>query len=131
MDKLANRKRCLECKYYSHNECPLMVGADTFQIEKCILEFDAIKAIEEDTLDHFVFFSNPRLYLAYLGFKDKENYPKVGQKVLTLTGGFHTSYSGKFITVIGEDDIQLFLTDGIYEFCVVKDGWWKQLFIIE
>lgn len=97
MDKLSNRKRCLKCQYYGRNVCPLMAGADTFKIDKCILEYDTIKDIKENSLDYFVFYNNPVEYLSYLGFKEKDNYPVPGQKVLTLTAGFSSSYSGKFV----------------------------------
>lgn len=130
MGKLENRKRCLQCRYYSSNVCPLMAGADVFQIDKCILEYEKIKAIQEESLDSFIFYNNSREYLSYLGYREKENYPKVGQTVLTLTSGFSSYYSGKFIKVDSEDDIQLFLSDSVGKYCVGKDEWWEKLFKI-
>ena len=88
MDRKENRRRCIQCKYYGRNVCPLMADADVFQIEKCILEYEEIKSLREGTLDHFVFWRNPIEYLSYLGYKDKDNCPVVGETVLTLTGGF-------------------------------------------
>ena len=73
MGEFENRQRCLRCKYYSRNVCPLMAEADVFKINKCILEYDEIKSIKENSLDNFVFYNNPIEYLSYLGFKDKEN----------------------------------------------------------
>ena len=128
MGKSENRKRCLQCKYYGHNVCPLMADADVFKINKCILEYDAIKSIRENSLDHFVFYNNPVEYLSYLGYVDKESYPEPGQMVLTLTGGFGTYYSGRFLNVDSEDEYQIFLTDGSHRYCVAKDIWWKKLF---
>lgn len=55
MNKILNRKRCLKCGYYGGNVCPLMGGADVFQIEKCILEYKDIKSLKDGTLDYFVF----------------------------------------------------------------------------
>lgn len=130
MGKFENRKRCLQCRYYTSNICPLMVGADTFKIDRCILEYEDIKAIKEGSLDSFVFYNNPREYLSYLGYKEKENYPRAGQTVLTLTSGFNSCYSGKFIKVDSEDDIQIFLSDSVGKYCVSKDEWWKKLFKI-
>ena len=128
MGKLENRKRCLQCRYYSSNVCPLMAGADVFLIDKCILEYEEIKTIQEDSLDNFIFYNNPREYLSYLGYKEKENYPKEGQTVLALTSGFNSRYSGKFIKVDSEDDKQLFLSDSVGKYCVSKAEWWKELF---
>ena len=133
MDKRTNnRKRCLECKYYGCNVCPLMAGADVFEINKCILEYDAIKKIPKNSLDEFVFYNNPIMYFAYLGYIDKENYPGPGEEVITLSIGFSSSYTGKFLVVTREDDNQIFLQDKYgKEYCVVKSAWWKKLFKIE
>lgn len=131
MDKLSNRKRCLKCQYYGCNVCPLMAGADTFKIDKCILEYDTIKDIKENSLDYFVFYNNPVEYLSYLGFKEKDNYPVPGQKVLTLTAGFSSSYSGKFVQVDSEDEVQIFLSDANGEYAVSKTEWWKKLFKLD
>lgn len=130
MGRLENRKRCLRCKYYGANICPLMAGADVFQIDKCILDYEKIKTIKEGSLDSFIFYSNPTEYLSYLGYIEKENYPQIGQTVLTLTSGFSSYYSGKFIKVDSEDDIQIFLSDSVGKYCVGKDEWWKKLFKI-
>lgn len=131
MGKIENRQRCLKCKYYGRNVCPLMAGADVFQIDKCILDYKAIKSIKENSLDSFIFYSNPAEYLSYLSFKDKEHYPKVGSTVLTLTGGFSSVYSGKFLTVDSEDNIQIFLHDNYGQYCVAKADWWRKLFKIQ
>lgn len=131
MERIDNRKRCLKCKYYRANTCPLLADADVFKIDKCILEYETIKAIKDDSLDAFIFYGNPIEYLQYLGYKEKENYPKQGDVVLTLTSGFHSSHSGKFITVNSEDDNQIFLSDNVGQYCVSKAEWWKKLFKIE
>lgn len=131
VDEIKNRKRCLQCKHYGMNVCPLMADADVFKIDKCILEYDKIKSIKEGTLDWFVFLSNPKLYLSYIGYMDKENYPKIGETVLTLTSGFSSRYSGKFLHVASEDSIQIFLEDSAGEYCVSKESWWKRLFKVE
>lgn len=128
MNGIGDRKKCLRCKYYDANICPLMAGADTFQIDKCILEYEEIKNIKEDSLDGFVFYSTPITYLSYLGYKEKENYPQAGQTVLTLTGGFGSRYPGKFIKVDFEDDSQIYLIDDDGKYCVSKDKWWEKLF---
>lgn len=130
MGRLENRRRCLKCMYYGHNVCPLMAGADVFQIDKCILEYEEIKAIRDGSLDSFIFYRNPAEYLSYLGYREKEKYPQVGQTVLTLTSGFRSCYSGKFVKVDSEDDIQIFLSDYAGKYCVCKDEWWKKLFKI-
>lgn len=108
-----------------------MGGADVFQIENCILEREEIKSLKEGTLDYFVFWSDPLLYLSYLGYKEKAEYPKVGQTVLTLTGGFSSLNPGKFLHIDSEDDIQLFLSDEDGNYVVSKDVWWKKLFKLQ
>ena len=77
-------ERCLKCRYHSIYGCSLMGDALETHIEKCILDYDAIKAITSGSLDEYIFFRNPLEYLSWLGYKDKENYPKPGQMVLTL-----------------------------------------------
>ena len=131
MDRISNRRRCLKCEYYKRNVCPLMGGADVFQIENCIFENKDIKSLKEGTLDYFVFWNNPSEYLSYLGYKEKEIYPKTGQKVLTLTGGFSSLNPGKFLYIDSEDDIQLFLSDADGHYVVSKDEWWKKLFKLQ
>lgn len=133
---LENRKRCLQCKYYGCNMCPLLANADVFKIDKCILEYDVIKSIRPGTLDHFLFRRNAIEYLSYLGWRDKENYPKIGEKVITLTSGFSSVYPGKFLVVVSEDSHQLFLEDvnklpGAHQYCVLKEVWYDKLFKIE
>ena len=108
-----------------------MGGADVFGIEKCILEHKDIKSLKEGTLDHFVFWTEPLMYLSYLGYKEKENYPQVGETVLTLTGGFSCFNPGKFLHVDSEDNIQLFLSDEYGKYAVSKNAWWKKLFKLE
>ena len=69
--------------------------------------------------------------MSYLGFKEKENYPKPGETVLTLNGGFSSYDSGKFLKVDSEDDKQIFLSDNVWKYCVSKIEWWKKLFKID
>lgn len=130
MNELENKKRCLQCKYCQINTCFLLANANISKINKCILECEEIKSIQENSLDHFIFYNNPMEYLSYLGYKDKENYPKPGQTVITLTGGFGSYNYGKILTVHSEDDIQIFLSDNFGEYCVQKSKWWRKLFKI-
>lgn len=131
-----NRKRCIACKYYGCNVCPLMADASTGCIDRCILDYDIIKAIQPRSLDEFIFHKNSIEYLQYIGKKDADNYPKKGELCLTLTAGFSSAYSGKFVQVIDEDDIQIFLTDADVgegarkdaKYCVEKKDWYMRLF---
>ena len=133
--ELKNRKRCLACKYYGCNVCPRLADADTFQIDKCIIDYDTIKLIAPGSLDEFIFERNPKEYLSFLGYKEKENYPKVGQLCITLKSGFSSTHSGKFVRVIKEDDIQIFLEDAFSnkprQYCVEKRNWYELLFKAE
>jgi hypothetical protein len=121
--------RCRNCKYYGCNECTLLARASIDQIDTCILDWNLIKAIEPNSLDEFVFFNNPIQYLQYLGYREKENYPKAGDTVLTLSAGFSTSRTGKFLTVDGSDDYQIFLSEGgKRKYSVQKERWYLKLF---
>ena len=135
--KMQNRKRCIACKYYGVNRCPLLADASVSEIDKCILEYDSIKSIKSGSLDEFIYYNltTSKHYLSYLGWKDKENYPKVGETVATLRNGFGSLYSGKFLKVIEENDVQLFLCDlhssgEERQYGVTKEDWYKSLFKI-
>lgn len=84
-----NRKRCLACKYYGMNACPLMGDADVFQIDNCILEHHMVKRLEEGSAEWFMFYSNPTLFLMYINYKRKDKLPSIGSKVVTLRNGFN------------------------------------------
>lgn len=138
--RLRNRKRCLNCKYYGRNVCPLMAEADVFKIDNCILENDEIKAIKKDSLDEFIFFKNPIEYLSYLMYKRKDKLPEVGQTVITLKSGFSSYYSGKFLKVVRVEELNpnfyqinlndLFDEDDEEKYGVTSDDWYNQIFIL-
>ena len=124
--RLQNRKRCLNCEHYGLNTCPLFANADVFAIDKCILEYDEVKNIKKDSIEEFVFWNSPTTYLQFLG---KGKSLNVGDKVITLRGGFGSFDSGKFLTITDlEDDKYYFATDGKYDYCINKDKWYAQVF---
>ena len=128
---------CSECKYNRRCTCSLLnyvrIPQLTEYTDKCILDYEDIKSIHEGSLDYFIFSNNPKKYLSYLGYKDKENYPKSGDIVLALSGSFEYN---KLLRVHSEDGIQIFLSDidnehyleEEAEYCVEKDVWWNYLF---
>lgn len=136
--RLRNRRRCLTCEFYGKNICPLMVGADVFQIDNCILNKKEIKELPKDSLDEFIFYKNPLEYLSYLMYKRKDILPEVGQVVITLSAGFSSYYSGKFLKVtslrkLNSDLYEINLVDcndETKEFSVYSDEWYKRLFIL-
>lgn len=119
---------CHECEYNKRCTCSLLNYVRVSRLmeytNKCILDYKDIKSIQEGSLDYFIFSDNSKKYLSYLGYKDKENYPKSGDIVLALNG---FSYA-KLLKVDSEDDVQIFLSDEDGEYCVEKDGWWNYLF---
>ena len=72
MGKIENRQRCLKCKYYGRNVCPLMAGADVFQIDKCILDYKAIKSIEDMILSNYYNVVNLKNYSKFLDEAEHE-----------------------------------------------------------
>ena len=125
-------ERCLKCRYHSIYGCSLMGDALETHIEKCILDYDAIKAITSGSLDEYIFFRNPLEYLSWLGYKDKENYPKPGQMVLTLTMGFGSRNPGEILTVDSCLKIEIVLIDcNGHKYAVEKSKWWDKLFKLE
>jgi hypothetical protein len=126
-----NRKRCLNCKYYGCNVCPLMANGDVFQIDNCILENEQVKHLKEGTAEWFMFKYNPHLFLGYLNFQRKDKLPKVGSKVVTLRSGFG-GYAGvtRYVKKITEKYIELVDHDeeGIYISNI--DKWYNDFFEI-
>ncbi len=123
--RLQNRKRCLACKYYLMNRCPIMAEADVFSIDKCILEYDEVKSIQPNSMEEFIFNNHPIIFLQWSG---KGKSLKVGDKVITLRGGFGTIYSGKFLTVTKIDNYHYHFKDGKHDYCIPKDEWYMALF---
>lgn len=122
--------KCLSCPHYKYHECRLMAGTDSAKLQKCILDYPEIKAIKtKDALHSYLFSTDPIHYLAYLG--SISNYPQVGEKVLSLTAGFHSLWPGKVMNVVRVDDYQIFLADDNGEYCVPKSDWWTKIFRLE
>lgn len=86
--RFENRVRCLACKYYGMNVCPLMMKTDVFEIDNCILDLSEVKDLKEGSPEWFMFNNNPVMFLRYINFINKENLPEIGTKVFTLRAGF-------------------------------------------
>lgn len=123
--KLHNQKRCLACKHYSRNCCPMMADASTSKIDKCILEYNDVKNIRPCSIEEFIFYNHPLIFLQWCG---KGKSLEVGDKVITLRGGFGTCYSGKFLTVTKSDEYHYFFTDGNNDYALLKDEWYMSVF---
>ena len=131
--KLTNRKRCLGCKYYGINVCPLMLDCDVFLIDTCPLDMDFFKNIKPGSFEEFILFNDPKLYYIYLMINRRNRLPKVGAKVLTLTNGFGFHTGGQILEVSSIEGINIFLTDTIKNkrFCVSTEDWFQKIFILE
>lgn len=126
MDKrIQNRKRCIACKYYSRNRCPMLAEADIGSIDKCILEYDDVKNIKSNSLEEFIFYNYPTVFLQWMG---KGKSLEVGDSVVTLRGGFGTLYSGKFLTISDMSDNAYFAKDGEHNYVINKDRWYMDVF---
>ena len=124
-DRLQNRKRCLTCKNYSMNRCPLFANADVGAIDKCILEYDEVKNIQKDSIEEFIFYNDPITYLKFIG---KGKSLEVGDRVMTLAGGFGSLYPGKFLTVTGCSDDYYWLKEEGHEYGVDRNDWYMKVF---
>lgn len=126
--RLQNRKRCLVCKYYSRNRCPMFADADVGAIDKCILDYDAVKSIQPNSIEEFMFDNHPVVYLQWMG---KGKSLEIGDNVLTLRGGFGSFYGGKFLTITGASDYEYFAKDGEYNYGINKDKWYMYVFKLD
>ena len=123
--------KCFSCSFF--DTCPASRSNDY----KCFFEYSGIKAIDtmgENSLDKFVFENNPLDYFSYLGFKEKENYPKVGSYVIIITGGFGGNPKGTMMKVVHIDDdryICLLHENTDRRYLVEKSEWWKCMFKVE
>lgn len=124
---------CKECTHCAYGCCRLLAGAVCSSIKKCILEYEEIKSIKEGTLDYFVINKDPKEYLSYLGWREKENYPKVGEKLVRLTSGFDGALSGDIVTVVEDRSMwHIFIEDakGVRS-CIPKSDWYKDVFKLQ
>lgn len=124
---------CKGCTHCTYGVCKLLAGADCSAIKKCILEYKEIKSIQEGTLDYFIINRDPKEYLSYLGWIEKEKYPKVGEKLVRLTSGFNDTRPGDFVTVVEDSDKwHIFVEDtkGVKS-CIPKTTWYKDVFKLQ
>lgn len=140
--ELENRKRCLKCKYYGCNTCPLMADGDVFTIDICVLDIIREKNWDENSPEMFMFKNKPVFFMSYISFLRKEKLPNVGNKVLTLHGGFG-SFGSRILYVSSIDDRYIELADYIvddtnddeWEECDYYlsniDEWYKDLFVFD
>jgi hypothetical protein len=106
-----NRRRCLACKHYGCNVCPLMGDADVFQIDNCILDNPKVKELKKGTAEWFMSIYSPALFLMYLNYQRKDNFPKIGRKVVTLRSGF-SGYAGVIRRIENIDEKYITLVNG-------------------
>ena len=131
-----NRKRCLQCKHYGMNVCPLMMDGDVFNLDICILDVVSKKNWEENSPEIFMFINSPKLLLSYLSFLRKDKLPKIGDKVITLRSGFD-GYGGDIRYVSGITDKYIEIVhsdfdDKTDDCCLSNiDTWYKDLFVFD
>ena len=133
-----NFERCRKCKYRCRGGCSLMFELYTEHINKCILEFDEIKDLKEDSCEKFLLYNQPKILLQFLGKQRADIFPKPGQKVLTLTGGFRSSNPGKIIIVEKLENNMIYLKDingdgeyGVVLYDDIDGGWYNRIFVLE
>lgn len=132
-----------KCKFFNRGTCTIMNQYEQY-IDKCILEYEKVKKIKKGSLEEFVLNNKPLLYLSYVGYKEKTDLPKIGQKVITLTCGFDSLEHGKILKVMNIDEKYIHLKDlydefedeyeyedYIDEYLVDIDKWWKNIFKLE
>lgn len=138
-----------KCKFFNRGTCTIMNQYEQY-IDKCILEYEKVKKIKKGSLEEFVLNNNPLLYLSYVGYEEKIDLPKIGQKVLALTAGFDSLEHGKILKVTSIDEKYIHLKDLYDEFddefeneygdeyndyidgyLVDTDEWWESIFKLE
>lgn len=127
-----------KCKFFDRSTCKIMNQYEEY-IDKCILEHEKIKKIEKGSLEEFVFNNRPLLYLSYVGYKEKTDLPRIGQKVITLTAGFDSLEHGKILKVTSIDEKYIHLKDEFDDeyndyidgYLVDTDEWWVSIFKLE
>lgn len=129
-----NRRRCLKCKHYRSNVCPLMANGDVFNLDTCILDTLSKKDWAEDSPEMFMFKHNSTLMLSYLSFHRKDKLPKIGDKVITLHSGFG-GFGGSIQYVVGLTDtcIQLAKDSSATDASSISDisEWYRDLFVLD
>ena len=104
---------------------------------------------DENSPEMFMFQNNPILFMSYISFLRKDILPKVGDKVLTLRGGFG-SFESRTLYVSGITDKYIELADFIIDETETDDDdeynelwdeceyylsniekWYKDLFIFD
>lgn len=146
-NKIKNRRKATmicdrKCKFFNRGTCKIMNQYEQY-IDKCILEHEKVKKIKKESLEEFVFNNRPLLYLSYVGYEEKIDLPKIGQKVLALTAGFDSLEYGKILKVTSIDEKYIHLKDEfddefddedndyIDEYLVDTDKWWESIFKLE
>lgn len=124
-----NRKRCLACENYTHNACPILANADTFDLDKCVKEYEFYKNIKNDSIEEFLLKSNPIMLLQYFS---KSRPLAIGDVVITLRGGFGTHSCGKMLLVISDDNPMFVLMDRFgKKYGVDKNNWYMDVFRLD
>lgn len=127
-----NRLRCLRCGQYGCNVCSLMADADVFEIDICILDVLKNKPWKEDSAEIFMFKNSPITFLKYLSFLRQDKIPQIGNKVITLRGGYG-GYGGniRYVTRITDQYIELTDNRKQHTYSCFKDKWHQDLFVLD
>ena len=120
--------KCNECEHCKYRLCYLFAKRYVDEIDKCILDYDELKTIKKDSFEMFVLMNNPILLLQFIG---KNKVINVGDRVVSLRGGFGTLDTGKLMTVIDVHDACYDLWDGRHEYSIKKEEWWMEVFKID
>lgn len=127
---------CKQCPQFGRGGCTLI--GDFYDVTDldvgCPKEWPEIAEIQENTLEHFLFYRNSIEYFRWLSYQRRDELPQKGDLCLTLKSGFSSSTAGRCV-IVDElyNEYNLFLRDmrnPEKKFCVDPAKWWESLYII-
>lgn len=129
-------ERCLNCKYLSKTWddipiCRLLCSAPIEKLDKCILDYDAIKNIMPDSFEDFMLRTYPKSLLQFIA---KNQILAVGDTVVVLDTIQHPVESAKTGDILTVSDVHFdryTLTDGKHEYTAYCHNWYLHLFKLE
>lgn len=85
--------------------------------------------MENKKLEQYVVENYPKVYEEYIRYLNRENLPKVGEKVITLRSGFG-GWGGEIRTVKEMRDGEIIITDGERDYISKIQDWYKDIVVI-
>lgn len=129
-------ERCMNCKYLTKTwdeipVCRLLCSAPIEKLDKCPLDYDAIKNILPDSFEDFMLRTYPKSLLQFIA---KNQILTVGDTVVVLDTIQHpveSAETGDILTVSDVHFDRYILTNGKQEYTAYNYNWYQRLFKLE